>query len=127
MQGCGIPVCVSKGEGDHGCIDASPNLVTGDSKVIEATFLCPQCHHAARKPIEVSDTDKNHIIMANKARSVSSSRILCQTGFSVSQLFPVARNLLDMGWFQHPVCIKCCEDITSGAFQFRSHKGMIST
>ncbi|KAG2139950.1 hypothetical protein BD769DRAFT_1384256 [Suillus cothurnatus] len=52
LLGCGIPVCVSKGGGDHGCIDASPNPVTGDVKVTKATFLCPQCHHAVGKPIQ---------------------------------------------------------------------------
>ncbi|OJA20362.1 hypothetical protein AZE42_07311 [Rhizopogon vesiculosus] len=48
---CGIPVCVSKAPGDHGCIDASPNDVTGVVTVTESTFLCPQCHRAEERRI----------------------------------------------------------------------------
>lgn len=54
MSTCRIPVCVSKGLGDYGCVDCSPDDLTGQPKVTESTFKCPQCHRASNEPIQVS-------------------------------------------------------------------------
>lgn len=47
-------MCVSKEKGDHGCIDASPDYLTEEIRVMESTFRCPQCYRAEKKPIPVS-------------------------------------------------------------------------
>jgi len=49
-------VCVSKAKGDYGCVDASPDDLTEEVRVMEATFQCPQCYRASKRPIPVSHT-----------------------------------------------------------------------
>ncbi|KAG2108241.1 uncharacterized protein F5147DRAFT_652961 [Suillus discolor] len=48
---CSRKLWICKSEGDRGCIDASPDKLTGHPKVMEKMFLCPQCHHDVGKPI----------------------------------------------------------------------------
>jgi hypothetical protein len=51
---CGITVCVRKEEGDHGCVDATPDVHTGRVLVTEETFKCPQCYRGKSRPLPVS-------------------------------------------------------------------------
>jgi hypothetical protein len=60
---CGILVCVAKAQGDHGCIDATPDELTNVVDVDANTFVCPQCLRASGMPMPVRDLFFLHLIV----------------------------------------------------------------
>lgn len=112
---------MSQGQGDHGCVDASCDEITGKSKVTEKTFKCPQCYRGLSQPVPVSPNLLKCITrrITCPIQTVQDSWIFCKAGLSPPQLFPPSRRLLVMEWVWQPLRIEHGPGNAQGAIQCR--------